>query len=68
MQTEIDFTVEDHGTVWSFTPRSRAALTVVPRLCLDGWQRLGRTFVVDHRPAADLVERLRADGLVVAPA
>jgi hypothetical protein len=60
----FDFRVTNEGTVWTFTAESDAALDVACNdLELAPWQWLGqRTFAVDQRPAAELVNQLREVG------
>lgn len=62
-----DVLVDDHGTVFMFTPITRLAHEwVVEHLALDGWQWLGASFAVDHRFARPLADGMAADGLRVA--
>jgi hypothetical protein len=48
-----DIRVENHGTVWIFTPLSESAKLFFDEE-LDGvesWQWMGNSIIVDHRPA-----------------
>ena len=59
----IDFEIQNHGTVWVFTPKSQLAKELTDKvLPLEPWQYIGTSFAVDHRPAALLCEQLRAEG------
>lgn len=70
MAEEIDFKVRDEGTVWIFYPLTERAKNFTDTdLGLESWQRWpGPSFVVDHRPASDLVGALEDEGFVLAPA
>lgn len=59
-----DFEVSNHGSVWSFTPRTAAAQEwVEENVHLEAWQQLGASFAVDHRFAFDLLAGIAANGL-----
>ena len=62
-----DFTIDNQGTVILFTPVSVAATELVQSdaFPLEPWQILGASFGVDHRPAAQLIERLVEEGFTV---
>jgi hypothetical protein len=61
-----DVLVVDHGTIFTFYPRSQAAQ--------DWWKEhvdpealsLGRNFVVEHRYAPDIIDGLERDGFIVS--
>ena len=62
---EHDFEVENHGTIFIFTPVSKAAIqwcyAKLPEDC-PRWGRLG--FVVEHRFIAGVVAGAQRDGLM----
>lgn len=60
----VDFRVRNHGTVWTFTPLTKAAKAAVETMDLEDWQWQGESFAVDHRPARALVEVLEYRGFV----
>lgn len=58
-----DFTIRDEGSVWVFQPKTEIARNKVPELGLEPYQRwAGGAFVLDHRPAQQLVEALEDEG------
>lgn len=60
---EPDFQVSDEGSVLALQPmndRSRGFAS--ESLGLEGWQWMGNRFVLDHRPAQDLIEQLESEG------
>lgn len=63
----MDFHVTDCGTLWRFPPLSQAAKDFCDeQLAIEGWQWLGRSFCVDHRPARALVDFIEAEGFSLA--
>ena len=62
---EHDFTVEDHGSIFIFTPISKAAIqwcyAKLPEDC-PRWGTLG--FVVEHNYIADVVAGAQRDNLM----
>lgn len=62
----IDVLVTDHGTVVSLWPASDAGR----QWCLDyldpDCSRFGESYVVGHRYAADIIDGMHGDGLVIA--
>lgn len=63
---KLDITVDDHGTIFMFTPITTLAQEWVrDHLSLEGWQWLGASFAVDHRFARPLAEGMAEDGLLV---
>jgi hypothetical protein len=63
---KLDITVDDHGSIFMFTPISKLAREwVEEHLRLEGWQWLGASFAVEHRFARSLAEGMAEDGLVV---
>jgi len=61
-----DFTIRDEGTVIVFTPNTETAQTWLNSFCvIEDWQWMGPSFVVDHRPARDLLEAILEEGLTI---
>ena len=58
---ETDFIVQDHGTIWSFRARSRAAQAWWVNNVGDG-PCLGHTWCVEHRCVRDILDGLQRDG------
>ena len=61
-----DFKIKDEGTVVIFTPLTLAAEAFLERCDAERWQFMGVSLVVDHRPAQNLIEIIRSEGLEVA--
>lgn len=61
-----DFKVTNEGTVVVFTPLTEAAEAFLERCDSEPWQYLGPSLVVDHRPARDLLDAIRSEGLEVS--
>jgi hypothetical protein len=59
----MDFRITNEGSVIVFTPLTGAAKAFLDRCDTEGWQWMGPSLVVDHRPAADLLEWIKAEGL-----
>ena len=59
---EPDFIVADHGTIWTFYPRSLAAQEWWKENVEPNAQTYGRNFVVEHRFVQDILDGLRRDG------
>jgi hypothetical protein len=58
--------ISDQGSVVSFTPESDYEYEwMTLNLETEDWQWLGRTLVVDHRPARDLIELLEGEGFIL---
>jgi hypothetical protein len=63
---KVDVTVENHGSLFLFTPHTQAAKDwVSENVGLESWQWLGTGFAVEHRFALDLADGMLADGLEV---
>jgi hypothetical protein len=63
---EPDVLVENHGTIFLFTPMTERARTWVDEhVQLDSWQWLGTSFSVEHRFAEGLAAGMIDDGLEV---
>lgn len=61
-----DVLVENHGTIFMFTPMTPAARAwVEEHVQLESWQWLGGSFSVEHRFAQNLAQGMMADGLEV---
>ena len=61
--TQPDFIVQDHGLIWTFRARSRAAQAWWVENVGDG-PCLGRNWCVEHRPALEILDRLQRDGFI----
>lgn len=62
---EHDIEMNDQGTIWLFTPISKAALEWCRKHLPDDAPRWGQcSYVVEHRFISDIVERARQDGLL----
>jgi hypothetical protein len=59
-QREADILIRDFGSIWSFTPQTEAATNFMDELGTEGWQWLGGSLHVDHRPAHDLLAHIEA--------
>jgi hypothetical protein len=61
-----DVRIENHGTVWLFTPLSeRAKALFQGDMETETWQWLGESLGIDHRPARTLAAQLVEAGLEV---
>ena len=61
-----DVLVENHGSVFVFTPLTAAAREFVEEhVHLESYQWLGASFAVEHRYARDLAQGMIDDGLEV---
>ena len=58
-----DFRIENHGSVWTFTPLNDDARHFLRvGVETESWQWLGESLGVDHRPAMMLREQLIEEG------
>lgn len=57
----MDFSIVNHGSIFTFTPRSEAAWAFAHEAFADA-QWFGGAVVVEHRYAWDLAERLQSEG------
>jgi hypothetical protein len=64
-EPEPDIQVRNEGTVMVFTPLSEAGKAFLGALETEDWQWMGPSLVVDHRPAYDLLEAMKSEGLEV---
>lgn len=63
---QIDVYVENHGTIFMFTPMTPMAREwVAEKVALEPWQWMGASFAVDHRYALPLATEMVTQGLVV---
>lgn len=63
---DIDVTVQDHGTIWTFAVESPAAqVWVAENVDLPDYMGTPVAFSADWRMGRDLVEGMRAEGFVV---
>lgn len=66
MNRASDIKIEDHGTIVMFHPLSEAGVEWMSQnLLVEEWQRWGQAITVDHRMARDIIDGMRADGLVL---
>ena len=61
--SQPDFVVQDHGSIWTFRARSRAAQSWWVENVGDG-PCLGRNWCVEHRSARAILDGLRRDGFI----
>jgi len=63
---EADVLINDQGTIVLFTPKTaQARRWTDDSVQLEPWQWLGRSFAVDHRYAADLIDGYTEAGFIV---
>jgi len=62
----VDLRVRDEGTVVQFIPETDAGRAFLEELASEGWQWLGKSLVVEHRSAGDVVRGAQENGLRVA--
>lgn len=62
-----DVEVIDHGTIFTFLAKSsKGKAWIEQNVQVEDWARVGKhNFHADHRPARDIIEGMRAAGLVV---
>jgi len=61
-----DFTVMNHGLVWSIRAETPEAIAFAKEnFHVEPWQGVPENFTTDWRAARDLVERLREEGWVL---
>jgi hypothetical protein len=59
----MDFSVTNHGSVWSIRAASPEAIAFAQdNFGVEGWQGSSENFTTDHRAARELVERLIDEG------
>jgi hypothetical protein len=63
---QVDFSVENHGSLFLFRMNTAAARQWVHDNVEDDAQFFCDALVVEHRYAANLAEGMRGDGLVLA--
>jgi hypothetical protein len=61
----MDFTVENHGTIFLLRPLTDAANDWVEEYLPDNAQRFSGALVVEHRYIRDIVEGIQRDGLKI---
>jgi hypothetical protein len=62
----VDVTVENHGTLFLFSPITQAAKDWVEKnVQLENYMRLGNSFACEHRFAQALADGMRDSGLLV---
>lgn len=58
--------VNDQGTIVTFTPEGDYEYEwMMVNLETEAWQWQGRSLVVDHRPAQDLIELFQHEGFIL---
>ena len=65
METNIDFVVANHGSIFLVDPQSDSARSHLIEHVSDDAQWYGGTLVVEHRYIGDLINQLVEDGWVV---
>jgi hypothetical protein len=58
----VDFTVENHGTIFLLRPNTAAARQWIEDHIPDDAQKFGGAVVVEHRYIADIVQGIVNDG------
>lgn len=66
-QSNIDFILADHGSIVVLTPTSDEAKEWTHTYISDAAQWFGNGFVVEHRYADDIIERLCELDMTVRP-
>ena len=61
----MDFKVRNAGIVWTFEPLSDNAKEFASGIGLEGWQWMGKTFVLDARIADNFLTNLEAEGFEI---
>ncbi len=65
--TDVDFTVQNHGTIFLLCPATpEAEAWVEENLPEDRMTWAGRDVVIEHRFICSIVDGIQSDGLVVA--
>ena len=67
-QVQVDFLVENHGSIFLLKPRTPSATSWVESHIgrENGYQPMWPTVVVEHRYIADIVAGIQNDGLAVS--
>jgi hypothetical protein len=63
--TQCDFWVQNHGSLYLLIPQTEAAQDWVGENIPDDAQWFGKGIVVEHRYIYDIVDGIRGDGLEV---
>ena len=66
LTTQVDFSVENHGSIFLLRPISPAAFEWIKEHIPDDAQYFGNAVVVEHRYIEDIVDGIQNDGLEVA--
>jgi hypothetical protein len=67
--SNLDIAVHSHGSITGIEPRTAAGRDwCSEHLDAPAWACAGRLVWCDHRPARDIVDGAKADGLQVGPA
>jgi len=66
MEIQMDFTVENHGSIFLLRPHSDAAREWAKEHLPEDVQTFGHAYVVEHRYIGDIVAGIVNDGLEVA--
>lgn len=65
MNKKPDYLVENHGTIFMFTPMNAKARKWLRAHVQEDAQWLGDSLAVEHRYARDLADNLTGDGFLV---
>ena len=65
-QQQVDFSVENHGSIFLLRPITPSAFEWVREHIPDDAQYFGNAVVVEHRYIEDIVDGIQNDGLEVA--
>jgi len=61
---DMDFEVENHGTVWLLTPKSQAAHEFITNsVDVPSWAFMGASVAVEHRCVEPLLNGIEREGL-----
>lgn len=61
----MDFTLENHGTIFLLQPHSEEAKQWIKDHLPDDAQTFGPSTCIEHRYIADIVNGISADGLTI---
>jgi hypothetical protein len=62
---DADFRISDQGTIVMFTPLTEAGKDFLARCDSEPWQWLGPSLCVDRRPAIELANYAKMEGLTL---
>jgi hypothetical protein len=63
MQTELDYEVSDHGSIWTIRPISDAARDWIDEnVGAEDWQWMGGALAIEPRYAGDILFAMQEEG------